>query len=415
MAREAESLFDVAIAGGGFVGLALAAALDRAAPGGFKIALIDTADIKDLDAIGTDPRASAITAASRHLLEVLGVWPEVADKAQAMRHIDITDSPLEAAVRPMLLHFDMALDGAEPAAHMVENRDLLQALRRHVMGLESVSVFAPDKIISFETDGQHAVLELEGAGRIGARLIAAADGRRSSLRAMAGIKVVGWSYRQIGIAATVEHDAPHEGRAVQHFLPAGPFAILPLKGNRSSLVWSERRDRGEAILADGKARVQSEIERRFGPRLGGVRLTGPFGGFPLDMHLARSFIADRFALIGDAAHGLHPLAGQGLNIGLRDVAALAEVVVETARLGLNIGGPSTLERYQRWRRFDSAISGTAMDGLNRLFSNDSDGLRVVRALGLGLVERLPALKRFFVEEAAGITGETPRLLRGEPI
>lgn len=415
MVRADESQFDVAIVGGGFVGLALAAALERASGGDLKIALIDAAPIQDLEAIGADPRASAITAASRRLLDVLGVWPQLADRAQAIRQIDITDSPLEAAVRPLLLHFDMALDGDEPAAHMVENRDLLRALRAHVLDLESVSVFSPDRISAMSAGRQRADLELETAGPISARLVAAADGRRSSLRRMAGIKVVGWSYPQIGIAACVEHDAPHEGHAVQHFLPAGPFAILPLKGNRSSLVWSERRDRGAEILADGKERVLQEIERRFGPRLGRVRLAGPYGGFPLEMHIARAFVAERLALLGDAAHGLHPLAGQGLNIGLRDVAALAEVVVETARLGLDIGGEATLERYQRWRRFDSALSATAMDGLNRLFSNNSDGLRVVRALGLGVVERLPALKRFFVAEAAGFTGETPRLLRGEQI
>ena len=407
--------FDIVIAGGGFVGLAFAAALERAVPNGFRIALIDTANIADLDAIGRDPRASAITAASRNLLELLGVWQVVADRAEPFRKIAISDSPLNAANRPLLLTFDMDLSADQPAAHMVENRDLLRALRAHVLALPGVSLLAPDRVIGFEAGYGRAKLMLERAGEIGAWLVAAADGRKSELRRMAGIKVVGWKYRQIGIAATVEHDEPHKGRAVQHFLPAGPFAILPLKGNRSSLVWSEDKVRGQAILEAGDARVLDEISHRFGPRLGEVRLAGPYGGFPLDMHIARAFTAERLALLGDAAHGLHPLAGQGLNVGLRDVAALAEVVVETARLGLDIGGAGVLERYQRWRRFDSALSASTMDGLNRLFSNDSDVLRAARTLGLGLVERMPALKRFFVEEAAGFSGEVPRMLRGEPI
>lgn len=415
MAEAAAGKFDIAIVGGGFVGLALAAALERAAPGGFSIAVIDAADIADPTALGRDPRASAIVAASRRLLEAVGVWPAVADRAQPINRIEITDSPLEAAVRPLVLGFDMQLEGAGPAAHMVENRHLLAALRAHVLALESVTVVAPERVAGFEPGPAGAVLKLERRGALEARLVAACDGRRSALRRMAGIKVVGWRYHQIGIAATVEHDEPHHGRAVQHFLPAGPFAILPLKGNRSSLVWSEEKARAEEILAEGDTRVAGEIARRFGPMLGEVRLAGSYGGFPLDMHIARRFTAPRLALLGDAAHGLHPLAGQGLNIGLRDVAALAEVVVEAARLGLDIGGEGVLERYQRWRRFDSAISATAMDALNRLFSNDSDALRLVRALGLGLVDRLPAVKRFFVEEAAGFTGETPRLLRGEPI
>ena len=406
---------DVAIAGGGFVGLAFAAALDHAVPGGLKIAVIDAADINDPGSLSPDPRASAITAASRRLLELLGVWGEVADRAEPFRRIEITDSPLNAAIRPLLLSFDMAVDGNEPAAHMVENRELLAALRKRVLGLDNVSIVAPDRVVGFEASPQGAVVELKQGGAMQAALVAAADGRRSALRRMAGIKVVGWRYDQIGIAATVEHDEPHEGRAVQHFLPAGPFAMLPLKGNRTSLVWSENETRAKEILAAGDARVLGEIRRRFGPRLGEVRLAGPYGGFPLDMHIARGFVAERIALMGDAAHGLHPLAGQGLNIGLRDVAALAEVVVEAARLGLDLGGAGVLERYQRWRRFDSALSATTMDGLNRLFSNESDVLRVVRTLGLGLVERMPGLKRAFVREAAGFSGETPRMLRGEPI
>jgi 2-octaprenyl-6-methoxyphenol hydroxylase len=219
----------------------------------------------------------------------------------------------------------------------------------------------------------------------------------------------------MGIVTTVAHTKPHRGRAVQHFLPAGPFAILPLKGNRSSIVWSEERERATAIMGGDDASFLAELSQRFGHQLGELSLAGPRGSFPLDLQIARSFVADRFVLIGDAAHVVHPLAGQGLNIGMRDVAALIEVLVDGARLGFDLGSAPLLERYERWRRFDSALSAVAMDGLNRLFSNDNAPLRLLRDLGLGLVDNAPELKRFFVREAAGLTGEVPKLLKGQEL
>ena len=224
-----------------------------------------------------------------------------------------------------------------------------------------------------------------------------------------------WSYPQSGIVTTVSHSKPHHGKAVQHFLPSGPFAILPLKGNRSSIVWSEEKARAAEIMAGDEASFLAELTRRFGDHLGTIALAGPRQSFPLDLQIARDFVSDRFVLIGDAAHAVHPLAGQGLNIGMRDVAALAEIIVEGSRLGLDIGSPVLLERYERWRRFDSALSATMMDGLNRLFSNDSAPLRVLRDLGLGLVDRMPPLKDALIRQAAGLGGEIPRLLRGEAL
>jgi 2-octaprenyl-6-methoxyphenol hydroxylase len=256
-------------------------------------------------------------------------------------------------------------------------------------------------------------VKLGSGTSIEASLLAAADGKRSRLREQAGIKCVGWSYPQIGIVTTVAHEKPHHGKAVQHFLPSGPFAMLPLTGNRSSIVWTEAKEQGEAIMGLDEAEFLAELGKRFGHRLGAIELAGPRQSFPLDMQIARSFVADRLALIGDAAHAVHPLAGQGLNIGMRDVAALVETVIDATRLGLDIGALPQLERYERWRRFDSAFSAAVMDGLNRLFSNDSAPLRVLRDLGLGLVDRAPALKRFFVSEAAGATGTVPRLLNGQ--
>jgi 2-octaprenyl-6-methoxyphenol hydroxylase len=245
--------------------------------------------------------------------------------------------------------------------------------------------------------------------------LVAADGARSRVREQAGIKTIGWNYGQAAIVTTVAHERDHHGRAEEHFLPAGPFAILPLKGRRSSIVWTEETREAERIVALPEAEFHAELERRFGLHLGELRVVERPRTFPLGLYVARSFIAERIGLIGDAAHVIHPIAGQGLNLGLRDVAALAEAIADAARLGLDVGGADVLDRYQRWRRFDTIAMGIATDGLNRLFSNESDALRFVRDIGLGLVERAPALKNFFIREAAGLTGEVPRLLRGEAL
>ncbi|MGV1015180.1 MAG: FAD-dependent monooxygenase [Methyloceanibacter sp.] len=402
--------YDVAIAGGGLIGRTLALALARLAPQGFRIALVDA---EPPDAGIADARASALSAATKNLLSVLGLWPELATNAQAIESIDITDSPLHAGLRPFLLGFDDELKEGGPGVYMVENADLQRALAATVAEEPSIDIFAPNTITDFASDAFRVVATLASGNEIEAPLIVAADGKRSRLREQAGIKCVSWSYPQTGIVTTVAHAKPHHGRAVQHFLPAGPFAILPLKGNRSSIVWTEDQSRAETIMAAHKEGFLDELTTRFGHRLGEITLAGPCQSFPLDFQVARSFVADRLALAGDAAHVVHPLAGQGLNIGMRDVAALTETIVEATRLGLDIGAPIQLERYERWRRFDSAFSATVMDGLNRLFSNNSAPLRALRDLGLGLVDRTPALKRFLVREAAGYTGTVPRLLKGE--
>jgi 2-octaprenyl-6-methoxyphenol hydroxylase len=260
---------------------------------------------------------------------------------------------------------------------------------------------------------------LKDGSEIASRLLVAADGARSSIREQAGIVTHGWQYGQSGIVTTVRHERDHNGRAEEHFLPAGPFAILPLKrdaaGHRSSIVWTEETTEAERIVALDDLGFHAELEKRFGLHLGEIAAVGPRRAFPLGLHVARSFVAERIALVGDAAHVIHPIAGQGLNMGLKDVAALAETIVDAARLGLDPGSPFTLERYQRWRRFDTMAMGVATDGLNRLFSNRSDTLRLMRDVGLGLVDRLPALKDLFIREAAGLTGEVPKLLKGEAL
>ena len=232
---------------------------------------------------------------------------------------------------------------------------------------------------------------------------------------MAGIKTVHWDYGQSGIVCTVAHERPHHGRAEEHFLPAGPFAILPLDGNRSSIVWTERTADAERLVAGDELVFEIELEQRFGLKLGEIRVEGKPRAWPLGLTLARAFVAPRFALAGDAAHGIHPIAGQGLNLGFKDAAALAETVVEADRLGQDIGALDVLERYQRWRRFDTVQMGVTTDVLNRLFSNDIGPLRVMRDIGLGLVDRMPRLKDYFIRQASGLSGDTPRLLKGEAI
>lgn len=407
--------YDVLIAGGSFVGLTLAIALARSSRGAIKVAVVDRTPLDTARDKGSDGRASALSAASRHLFESLGVWSHVADKAQPITGIDITDSQMQSLVRPALLHFDGELVDGEPAATMLENYVLRDALITRARETEGLTFLAPETVLDYTAHSHGVTAQLEHAGEVHASLLIAADGRRSALRKSAGIKTIGWSYPQAGIVATLGLEKPHGGRAIQHFMPSGPFAILPLQENRVSLVWTEERSRASEIVALPREEFLEQAKKRIGAKFGALSLISPGAAFPLDMHLARSFVADRVAIVGDAAHGVHPLAGQGLNIGLRDVASLAEVLVEASRLGLDLGSASELQKYERWRRFDSAFSALSMDSLNRLFTNDSAPLRAIRSLGLGLVDRAPALKRFFVREAAGLTGTVPKLLKGETI
>lgn len=405
---------DVAIVGGGIAGHALALALAQGLGGELRVTVIEPATAQPLGS-GEDPRALALSAGSRHVLEAIGVWGDIAGVVQPVREIDIGDSPLHSAARPTVLHYDNLLSDGRPASYVVESAHIHHAVverSRRSPAIRQLAGLAQ----TFAVESGRARLGLADGRRIVARLVVAADGRQSRLREAAGIKVVAWDYPQIAIVTTVRHERAHEGRAVQHFLPAGPFALLPLyDGHRSSLVWSEQREEARRLLALDDAAFLGELERRAGDRLGALTLAGSRRGYPLSMHMSRALVADRLALAGDALRGVHPLAGQGLNLAFRDVGALAEVIVERHRLGLDIGGAEGLERYQRWRRFDSVVSSAAMDGLNRLFSNDSPILRTVRDLGLALIDRSRAMKQAFVEEAAGVTGDLPRLIRGEPL
>lgn len=407
-----EHRVDVLIAGAGFAGLSLACALRQALGASFAVMVADPSLATD-GSPSADPRASAIAAAARRLLKAIGVWDNVADEAQPILDMAITDSRLDDAVRPTFLSFAGEIEEGEPFAHMVENRRVIDALtaRARADGVLLRATTVP----GFQPAGARVTTRLADGATVAARLLVAADGARSRLREAAGIASVGWSYPQAAIVTTVAHERDHHGRATEHFLPAGPFASLPLKGRRSSIVWTEERVEADRIVALPDTAFHAELERRYGLELGEIALAGPRRAYPLGFALARSFVAERIALVGDAAHVIHPIAGQGLNMGLRDVAALAEAVTDAARLGLDPGGAATLERYQRWRRFDSLAMGAATDGLNRLFSNRSDLLKAVRDFGLSVVDRLPALKALFIREAAGLTGEIPKLLKGEAL
>jgi 2-octaprenyl-6-methoxyphenol hydroxylase len=400
---------DIVIAGAGFAGLALAIALRQGLGSDFNVVVADPALGRPA---GEHARASAIAAGARRLLETIGVWDAVAGDAQPIVDVVVTDSRLGDAVKPVFLTFAGEVEPGEPFAHMIENGPLIAALAATARG-EGVTL-RPGAVAGFEVEGERMGVHFADA-TVAAGLLIAADGARSRLRELAGIPTFGWSYGQSAIVATIAHERDHGGRAEEHFLPAGPFAILPLKGRRSSIVWTEAERTAERIVALPDDAFHDELEQRFGLHLGEIAVAGPRRVHSLGLTVARAFVADRLALVGDAAHVIHPIAGQGLNLGLRDVAALAETIVDAARLGLDVGAAHVLERYQRWRRFDTMAMGIATDGLNRLFSNRSDALRLVRDVGLGLVDRLPGLKRLFIREAAGLVGDVPKLLRGEAL
>lgn len=400
----------IVIGGGAFAGLALALALRQGLGAEIPIIVADPAlSVRP----SRDPRATAIVAACRRLFETIGAWDDVKGDAQPILDMVVTDSKLEDATRPTFLTFAGDVAPGEPFAHMVENRRLIDALvaRTEAAGVD----LRATAVTSYDARPDGIDVMLGDGSTIAASLLIAADGAKSKLRERAGIATHGWDYDQSGIVVTVGHERDHEGRAEEHFLPAGPFAILPLTGKRSSLVWTERRAEAARIIALSDEEFHGELEQRFGLHLGEVKALDKPRAFPLSYFVARSFIGERLALVGDAAHVIHPIAGQGLNMGLKDVAALAEVVVDAARLGIDIGQADVLERYQRWRRFDTMAMGFATNALNFMFSNESTLLRSLRDIGLGLVDRAPPLKNLFIREAAGLTGDVPKLLKGEAL
>ncbi len=402
---------DCLIAGGGYVGLSVAVAVKDAAPH-LDVTLVDAAPEV---ALSKDERASAIAAAASRMLDRLGLWKGLLKDAQPITEMIVTDSSTADPVRPVFLTFgDVTKEENEPFAHMVPNKSLVGALRKKAKAL-GIEILHGETVADFKTDDPTTTIVLGSGTTIDTRLLVAADGVRSGLRDLAGIKTVEWTYDQMGLVTTVAHERPHEGRAEEHFLPGGPFAVLPLPDNRSSLVWTEPTGNAERLMKADDFTFELELERRFGHKLGEIEVAGPRKAFPLGLTLARDFVKHRFALVGDAAHGIHPIAGQGLNLGFKDAAALAQVIVEADRLGLDIGSETILERYQQWRRFDTVQMGVVTDVLNRLFSNNNKWLRIARTVGLGIVDRLPGLKQSFIDQAAGRGANNPALLNGEAI
>lgn len=403
-----EEIYDLAIVGGGPVGLTLALALVRSVEG-MRVAVLDRRDF----AVPTDQRASAIAAGVKRVFQSLGLWDTLAPAASPILGMKITDSGTGDISRPLFLKFEGEVAPGEPFAHMLPNTAMIAALLDALK--DKVTFIAPVEITGYAVDAAMARLSLADGRVIAAPLVVASDGGNSALRGMAGISVIAHDYGQSGIVTTITHELDHQGVAYEHFRPAGPFASLPLSGKRSSLVWTERRDAAARYQQLPLDEVATQIEAVMGSSLGAVTVDEKLQVFPLKMQIAREFVAPRLALIGDAAHVVHPIAGQGLNLGLKDVAALAEVVVDAMRLGLDHGARDVLERYQRWRRFDTALMAMVTDGMNRLFSNEVAPVRALRDFGLGVVDRLPPLKDAMMARAAGLERGGPKLLRGFPI
>ncbi|MGI9351425.1 MAG: ubiquinone biosynthesis hydroxylase [Rhizobiaceae bacterium] len=401
---------DILVAGGGYVGLCCAVSIKDAAPH-LDVTVVDPVPEHLND---KDERASAIAADAIRMLEQLGLWQTLLKGAQPINDMIVTDSRPSDIVRPVFLTFANEKEKDQPFAYMVENRELVKALRGKA-DRDGVNRISQSGVESFEMQGASMMVKLSNGESRSTKLLVACDGVRSKLRGQAGIQTVHWPYDQKGIVCTVEHERPHNGRAEEHFMPAGPFAILPLKGNRSSLVWTESSRSADKLLEQDSLVFESELEQRFGHKLGSISVASKVQAFPLGLRLAREFVRERFVLAGDAAHGIHPIAGQGLNLGFKDAAALAETIVDADRLGLDIGALDVLERYQMWRRFDTVQMGIVTDVLNRMFSNDNDIIRGIRDVGLGVVDRLPGLKKYFINQAAGEDQSAPKLLRGEAI
>lgn len=403
-----QTRFDVLIVGGGPVGLAQALALVQSARG-IRVGLVDRRPLS----VPRDNRASAIAAGVRRVFEAMGVWQKMLTQAQPIAAMRITDSGVGDLSRPLFLSFEGDVAPGEAFAHMVPNRVMGEVLLEAVT--DQITVIAPAELTGFTADNQLARLTLSDGRVLSAPLVIAADGARSALRDMVGIGVIGHDYGQTGLVTTISHAIPHDGVAYEHFRPAGPFASLPLPGNRSSLVWTETTEKAQEFLRLDQAALALEIENVMGSSLGTVTVDEPLMGFPLRLQIARDFIAPRLALIGDAAHVVHPIAGQGLNLGLKDVAALAEVVVDALRLGFDHGAPEVLARYQSWRRLDVSAMAMVTDQMNRLFSNDIAPVRALRDLGLGLVDRAGPVKSAMIRTAAGLGNNGPKLLSGLPI
>ncbi len=403
---------DIAIVGGGLNGTTLALALAGA---GLSVALIEARPLDSQRAPEFDGRAYALALASVRALGALGLWAGLADTAQPILEIKASDGRAGAGAAPFFLQFDHAEIEEGPMGHMIEDRFLRAALLDAVAAATGITHLTGERVVAQEVDATGVTLRMGSGAGLRARLLVGCDGRDSPTAQRAGIGRTGWDYPQTALVCAVRHERPHNGCAHQFFMPEGPLAILPLPGNRSSIVWSERHARAQALHTGDDGAYLDALRPRFGSFLGDIALDGKRHAYPLRLSLANAFVAERVALVGDAAHAVHPIAGQGLNLGLRDMAALAEVLTDAARRGEDIAAAPVLARYQRWRRFDTTAMAVGTDLVNRLFSNDNTLLRGARDLGMGVVSSLPGLRRAFIREAAGLTGDLPRMLQGRAL
>lgn len=403
---------EILIAGGALNGSALALAL---ADAGLSVTIVDPVPAAVQGSPGFDGRGYALALASQRLLMAINVWDAIADHTQPLLEIKVSDGRAGEGASPFVLEFDHAEIEEGPMGFMVEDRFLRRALQSAMADNERITVVSGDRVVNLASGEGSAIATLDSGKTIQTLVLAGCDGRQSSVAKQAGIKRTGWDYGQTALVCAIQHEKPHRGIAHQFFMPAGPLAILPLPGNQSSIVWTETHTNAARINGLSKVKYLQELRPRFGNFLGEIDLVGTRFTYPLNLSLADTFIADRVALAGDAAHGLHPIAGQGLNAGLKDVAALAEVLALAKRRGEDIGRSDVLGRYNQWRRFDVATLAWATDGVNRLFSNDNSIVRAGRDIGLGLVNSIPGLRRTFIREAAGLSGDLPRLMQGRQI
>ncbi|MDX1780671.1 MAG: FAD-dependent monooxygenase [Thalassovita sp.] len=400
---------EILIVGGGLNGPALAIALAQA---GFAVTVIDALPRATQNAGDFDGRAYALALASKRLLDNIGIWNRVADHSQPMLEIKVSDGRAgEGPLSPFFLHFDHAEIEEGPMGYMLEDRYLRRALAQAMAESDKITVLDGETVTAQDTDASGVTLTLASGKTLRGQLLIGCDGRKSGTAERAGIKRSGWDYGQTALVCAIEHDLPHHGVAHQFFMPPGPLAILPLPGNMSSIVWSESHENAARFQALNDADYLQVLRPRFGDFLGEIRLAGKRFTYPLNLTVADSFIAERLALVGDAAHGMHPIAGQGLNAGLRDIGALTQVLSEAHRRGEDFASPLVLERYQQWRRFDTATLALTTDLTNKLFSSDNPLLRAARDLGMGVINALPPLRRNFIREAAGLTGDLPELMR----
>lgn len=407
MVGTAQIETDILIVGGGIIGVSQALALASA---GLRTVVVERQTTAALTATSHDGRVSTISFGSAAMFGQIGAWEHMVDHAEPIAEIRVADNGA-----PLYLHFDHREVGDRPFGFTVENRFVRMALYRAQELAANIELIIPAEVVEVERGPYNVRASLADGRTIRATLVIGAEGRNSPLRKAAGIRCLSWQYDQTAIVTTVRHEGGHGGIASELFLPAGPFALLPMQGNRSALIWTERSCDVPELLALDDAAFNAAIMDRAGGHWGQIECDAPRWNYPLGLLNAERYIDNRLALIGDSAHGMHPVAGQGLNLGLRDVAALAEVLVDSARLGLDIGGGEGLRRYQQWRRFDALKMLMMTDGLVRLFSNDITPVRRARVLGLGLVNRIGPAKRYFERQAAAMAGDLPKLIRGEAL